>query len=102
MHHAEALACHDQAWACLRAANRDRHRGRRAMLISAAYIWEALARDIDEAAERKVGHMESALDEDDRWLLIEIARMLAAKRAAPLNRDRVSAARSMRRALRGV
>jgi hypothetical protein len=61
----EAEACHKRAWACLRTADHENHQGRRAILISAAYTWETLAQEIDEAADREVDRMAIALNRTD-------------------------------------
>lgn len=50
----KAETCHKRAWACVQAADHENDQGRRAVLISAAYTWETLAREIDEAADREV------------------------------------------------
>jgi hypothetical protein len=78
MQHIEAEACHKRAWACLRAADHESHKGRRAILISAAYTWETLAQEIDKA-DRKVDRMAIALNMTDvagrlRGLLREASR----------------------------
>ena len=100
MQHIEGEACHERAWACLRAADHEHDKGRRAILVSAAYTWETLAREIDEAADREVEHMNLAGDGDESWLLVEIARALAARRAVLASRPGLPRAASLRPARR--
>jgi hypothetical protein len=50
-----------------------RRRGTARNLGDCGITWETLAKNIDEAVDRKIEHTISSRDEDDDWLRVEIA-----------------------------
>jgi hypothetical protein len=53
MQHADPAICYERAWSCLKQARLERHKGRRAILTTAAFTWRTLAGVIEDAERRR-------------------------------------------------
>jgi hypothetical protein len=74
MQRADACIYHQRAWSCLQKANREREKGRRAILTTAALTWQTIAKDIEDTAVREIQHATQLVEEaHDGWLRVELA-----------------------------